>query len=817
MVGGFFLSLYWWAEGSAAQGTIALKITPAAVLANTPTVVTFQATIPADANLLPTSPNLLRLNGGTAVNLGRMYDDGTNGDAVAGDGVYTRQATLNEAVPTTLSFRVSVAYKGQLKRVLSDPATLTVIGQDKTPPTLSLNPANGTTVNTTAPLIEIGYTDDSSGVDLTSLAIRMDGVERTALFQVTATKATYLAPLAGGQHLLEVALKDKAGNQAQAMSRFTISSFRSLPDATPTSGPAPLAVTFITRAENTDANIIRYRWDFQGDGVFDTDDPGARNYSRTFTQTGIFNAVLEVSDDKNRTVTATVKITVTGNPPVATARIDPSNGPVPLAVNFTGSGTDRDGRITKFEWDFQGDGVFDFSSATTGNTTFTYATAGTYNAVFRVTDNDGLTGTAVVAATAVRVGPPGSPTATITSPANPVTGNTPLTVSFNGTGKDADGTITKYEWDFNGDGVYDSSSPTSAAVSFRYESPGTFVVAFRVTDNAGLTGVDTVVVTVNLPVTLTIPNETCRPLQGGTVAINTTQAGTVPLTLAIRNRTGTTVRTLVNNVTRASGSYTDTWDCKGDNGQVVPEEVYYAVLQYTANGQVLTLDQSRTTGGVLGNPDWRMSTVKGTSCFACKFSPLEDNFLKVDFDLPRAAEVSVSIRLFNRVDEVVSLFDRKLFGRGTFTEFWDGTDGLGRIVTPPVGETFLWGMTSFTLPNNAIFVEVAPQLTEVAAEPNYFNPATGNFLTADAPTTKASFKLSRAATVSLLVFRTGTNRLVRTISKANLPAGNGAIEWDGRNDAGIFVAKGDYRLLLRATDAAGNQSIPRPALVRVFY
>src|SRR5262249_25019300 len=148
--------------------------------------------------------------------------------------------------------------------------------------------------------------------------------------------------------------------------------------------------------------------------------------------------------------------------------------------------------ITKYEWDFQGDGIFDYSSVTTGNTTFVYTAAGTYNAVFRVTDAAGLTATAAATATAVRVGSAGSPTAPITQPATPQTGTAPFTVSFNGTGTDPNGSMVKYEWDFNGDGIYDFTSPSSAATSFTYLSPGTFTAVLRVTDNDGKTGVDTV-------------------------------------------------------------------------------------------------------------------------------------------------------------------------------------------------------------------------------------------------------------------------------------------------------------------------------------
>jgi PKD repeat protein len=702
---------------------------------------------------------------------------------------------------------------------VSNTGTLRILsaGRDMIPPQLSISPANGATIKTTTPLIEIIYDDDQSGIDKTTLTVKIDGNNYTNLFTVTDTKSSYMVSLGGGEHVIEASLKDKEGNLGQTSSKLNVSVFRALPEVTPTAGVAPLTVNFITKAEYTDGAIIRYRWDFQGDGIFDTNDPGARNYSHTFTQKGTFNAVLEVTNDKNQVATQTVPIVVTGSPPVATASLNPSNGAIPLLVNFTGAGTDKDGTIVKFEWDFDGNGTFDFTSTTTGNTTHNYDTAGTFNAVFRVTDNEGLTGTAKVTTTAVRAGPPSSPTATITSPANPLTVTAPNTVSFNGNGTDSDGTITKYEWDFDGNGVYDYSSTTTASTSFKYDSPGIYTAALRVTDNSNLTGIDTIDITVNLPITLSLSTDTCRPLQGGTVNVNTTQAGSTTITIFIRDKAGLTIKTLVNNVPRTAGTYMDTWDCKDSNGAVVPDGPYYAILRYLANGQTQTVDLSNTTGGVFSNPSWNMSTTSGTSCSTCPFSPLSNNFLKVDFTLNKASEISVSIRLFNRVDEVVSLYDRKLFGRGPYTVFWDGTDISGLIVTPPPGETFLWGMTAFTLPDNAIFVETAPQITNVAANPNYFDPSTGNFISPQNPATKISYTLTKQANVSVQVFRSGSNILMRTITQPNAAAGAGTIEWDGRDSNGIFVDKGDYRLAVKATDAAGNQSIVRYVLVRVFY
>ena len=62
-------------------------------------------------------------------------------------------------------------------------------------------------------------------------------------------------------------------------------------------------------------------------------------------------------------------------------------------VQFIGSGTDEDGTIVKYEWDLNGDGVYDWASTLNGITTHIYNGEGTYTAVLRLTDDDGITAT----------------------------------------------------------------------------------------------------------------------------------------------------------------------------------------------------------------------------------------------------------------------------------------------------------------------------------------------------------------------------------------------------------------------------------------
>jgi glucose/arabinose dehydrogenase len=76
--------------------------------------------------------------------------------------------------------------------------------------------------------------------------------------------------------------------------------------------------------------------------------------------------------------------------------------------------------------------------------------------------------------------------------AAPTSGNSPLTVQFDGSQSyDADaGDVLRYEWDFNGDGVTDS---TAVAPSFQYQT-GTYTARLTVKDTFGTIGQATVLI-----------------------------------------------------------------------------------------------------------------------------------------------------------------------------------------------------------------------------------------------------------------------------------------------------------------------------------
>jgi PKD repeat protein len=73
------------------------------------------------------------------------------------------------------------------------------------------------------------------------------------------------------------------------------------------------------------------------------------------------------------------------------------------------------------------------------------------------------------------------PTASIS--ANPLSGKPPLTVNFTGSGKDIDGTVVSYSWNFG-----DGTTSNQQSVSHTYENPGSYTATFKVTDDKGAGG-----------------------------------------------------------------------------------------------------------------------------------------------------------------------------------------------------------------------------------------------------------------------------------------------------------------------------------------
>jgi len=141
-----------------------------------------------------------------------------------------------------------------------------------------------------------------------------------------------------------------------------------------------------------DGNVTQYYFDF-GDGS-NTGWIDEASKSHLYMTSGVYAVTLEVKDDDGAISTDYVNVIV-GQPstpdnqlPVVDAGSDITvyeNEP----VLFNASANDSDGYIIYYQWDFDGDGGYDWNSTDTGVTVHGYAVNGTYYAELRVYDNQG--------------------------------------------------------------------------------------------------------------------------------------------------------------------------------------------------------------------------------------------------------------------------------------------------------------------------------------------------------------------------------------------------------------------------------------------
>lgn len=130
-------------------------------------------------------------------------------------------------------------------------------------------------------------------------------------------------------------------------------------------------------------------WFFDADPIVDG---SGEAVSVTFSSAGDFQARVQVRDSANVVATDTVEVHVL--PPGPDLRIVANGqtggvvtGRAPLLVNFNTS--QSAGVVKRWQWDWEGDGIFDMTSTITGNANHTFANPGTYTPILKATDEEG--------------------------------------------------------------------------------------------------------------------------------------------------------------------------------------------------------------------------------------------------------------------------------------------------------------------------------------------------------------------------------------------------------------------------------------------
>ena len=330
-------------------------------------------------------------------------------------------------------------------------------------------------------------------------------------------------------------------------------------------------------------------------------------------------------------------------PPTAAFSASPTSGCSPLTVMFSETSSGNGYTITKWEWDFNGDGAIDRTDGIKPATfAYTYTTPGTYTVTLKVTTAYG-TNTKTRTNYITAQGSQADFTAT------PTSGCSPLTVTFTNAALGISKTITKWEWDVNGDGTIDHTDTTAPSpFTFTYSTPGTYMAKLTTTTLCGTnTMTKTSYITVYGPPTANFtatPNSGCSPLtvvfadtSNGNGRIitgwawdfgdSTTYSGQTPPNHIYSNRGTYTVKLTV---TSACGSNTKTGYVTASSQPVVVPGTYGPAC---VSGSNITLVGSPGGGtwfgdGVSGNifnptaagPGNHVLTYQYTSGSGCSFS-----------------------------------------------------------------------------------------------------------------------------------------------------------------------------------------------------
>ena len=149
------------------------------------------------------------------------------------------------------------------------------------------------------------------------------------------------------------------------------------------------SATLEGHGDDLDGSIVDLWWNSSLDGYL--------GHNATLNITGLslgnHSITLHVIDDSGLVSHTSPVYLVVYADPLAIPGADLDNIEINTEIQFSGAGTDEDGTIVLYEWDFDGDGIFEWSSGENGITTHIYNKAGVYSATLRVTDSDNNTGT----------------------------------------------------------------------------------------------------------------------------------------------------------------------------------------------------------------------------------------------------------------------------------------------------------------------------------------------------------------------------------------------------------------------------------------
>lgn len=368
----------------------------------------------------------------------------------------------------------------------------TVVGVTNTPPSavLTVSPEQGD-VQTSFQLDASGSSDPEEPT--ADLQIRWDyegdGDWDTAWGTGKQVQRVFTT---AGTYFPTIAIRDLEGLTDSDQDTITV--INQPPTAaftvTPSSGDMEQEYSFDGTA-STDPEYpdqIQARWDWEGDGTWDTAWSQVLTQQHTYSGGGDFTPTLVVEDTGGLSDTTSVTLSVTNTPPAAAITYSPASGDAYTTFTFSGSNsTDTESALSRllFRWDFQGDGTWDTDRSSDPSSEWSFSSKGSYSVTLEVLDPGGLADTTSVSLEVSNA----APTAYFSWQPHVLHENEEVT--FDATGSDDPDEASanlQVRWDLDGDGGADTAWMFTKTVLHSYPQYGCYDVTLEVKDSEGAVG-----------------------------------------------------------------------------------------------------------------------------------------------------------------------------------------------------------------------------------------------------------------------------------------------------------------------------------------
>ena len=319
---------------------------------------------------------------------------------------------------------------------------------------------------------------------------------------------------------------------------------------TPSTGDNTTVFSFTATASDDHdlSSTIQIRWDWQGDGVWDTQWSTTKTASHQYHSAGNKTVIIEAMDTGGLTSTQShvVRVTPPSPPPPSNAppSVDftwtPTSGDTSTVFSFTAQATDDNDQPSAIQvrWDWNGDGTWDTSWSTTKTATHTFSASGDYTVFVQAIDSGGLTASTSHAVTVTAPPPP----PTNAPPAvdfgwTPTSGDTSTVFAFTAQVTDDHDSPSSIQvrWDWNGDGTPDTSWSTTKTATHTFSSPGDYTVIVQAMDSGGLTASTSHTLTVTAPPPPPPPGDFSIGASPSSLTITCSGSGTSTITLTSLN------------------------------------------------------------------------------------------------------------------------------------------------------------------------------------------------------------------------------------------------------------------------------------------